>query len=82
MESKETKQIFALVVKEEATASIEVPEKIKSILEEFKEAVHDELPEGLPPMRNIQHHGAYILHGFEDPFCNPCSKCTCHNIST
>jgi len=67
VESKETKQRFALVVKEVAP-SIEVPEKMKPMLKEFKRIIHAELPEGLSPMRDIQHHGAFILHGFEDPF--------------
>jgi len=35
MESKETKKIFALVVKEEVAPSIEIPEKMKPTLEEF-----------------------------------------------
>ena len=34
----------------------EVPEKMKFMLEEFKRVVHDELSEGLQPMRDIQHH--------------------------
>ena len=53
MESKETKQRVALVVKEEIPPLIEVPEKMKSMLEEFKRVVHDELSEGLPCMRDI-----------------------------
>jgi len=53
VESKETEQRFAWVIKEEVAPSIEVSEKIKPMLEEFKEVVHDELPEGLPPMKDI-----------------------------
>ena len=68
MELKETKQNFILVVEEEVAPSIEVFEKMKSMLEEFKRVVHDKLPEKLPSMRDIQYHGASILHDFEDPF--------------
>jgi len=35
VESKETKQRFALVFKEEVGPAIEVPEKMKPMLEEF-----------------------------------------------
>jgi len=56
VKSKETKQRFALVVKKEVAPSIEVFEKMKPLLEELKRVVHDELSEGLPPMRDIQHH--------------------------
>jgi len=56
VKSKETKQRFALVVKEEIGPEIKVPEKMKLMLEEFQRIVHDELPDELPPMRNIQHH--------------------------
>jgi len=52
VEPNETKPRFALLVKEVAS-SIEVPEKMKPGLEEFKRVVHDELLEGLPPMRDI-----------------------------
>ena len=45
-----------MVVKEEVNPSIEVPEKMKLMLEEFKRVVHNELLEGLSPMRDIQHH--------------------------
>ena len=51
-----TKQRLALVIKEKVAPPIEVPEKMKLVLEEFKRVVHGELSEGLPPMRDIQHH--------------------------
>ena len=54
VESKETKQRFALVVKE-VNPVIEVPENMKPILEEFQRIVHDELSDELLPMRDIQH---------------------------
>jgi len=44
------------VVKEEVTPPTQIPEKMKPSLEEFKGVVHNKLPEGLPPMINIQHH--------------------------
>ena len=44
------------MVKEEVAPSTEVPEKMKLMLEKFKRVVHDELPEGLPHIRDIQHH--------------------------
>ncbi|XP_020245240.1 uncharacterized protein LOC109823377 [Asparagus officinalis] len=59
-ESKELKQRFALVVKEEVNTILEVPKKMKSLLTEFEVLVPEELPEGLPPMRDIQHHINFI----------------------
>ena len=61
MESKETKQRFALVVKKEVTQSAEISEKIRPLLKEFKGVVNDELSKGLAPMRGIQHHIDLIL---------------------
>jgi len=61
VESKETKQQFTLVVKEEIGPAIEVPEKIKLMLEKLRRIVHDELPNELPPMSDIQHHIDLIL---------------------
>ena len=51
MESKETKQQFALAVKEKIGPAIEVPEKMKPTLEEFQRIVCDELSDKLSPMR-------------------------------
>jgi len=44
------------MVKEEVAPSIEVSEKVKPMLEGFKRVVHDELPERLPSIKDIQHH--------------------------
>ena len=55
----ETKEVHALVVKnvlkvgEEVVE--EVPNVVKEVLEEFKEVIPDDLLEGLPPLRDIQH---------------------------
>jgi len=56
VESKETKQGFALVIKEEVSPLAEISEKMKPLLEEFKGVVHDELLKRLPSMRSIKHH--------------------------
>ena len=68
VDSKETKQGLTLLVKEEVTPHAEIHEKMKPLLREFKEIVHDKLLEELLSMRDIQHHGTSILHSFEDPF--------------
>ena len=68
MESKETQQKFALVVKKEVAPSLEVSKKMKPILEEFKKKFHVELPEELPPMREIQHYDTSIIRCFENLF--------------
>ena len=56
VESKDTKKKFALIVKEEINSTIDVPGKMKPMLEEFQRIVHDKLLDELPPMRDIQHH--------------------------
>ena len=53
---KGNKAKISLVVKEEVTPPAEILEKMRLLLEEFKGVVNDELPKGLPPMRDIQHH--------------------------
>ena len=44
------------------------------LLEEFKDLVPDEIPLGLPPMRNIQHHIDPVLGS---PLPNICKECIC-----
>ena len=56
VDSKETKQGFALLVKEEVNPPTEIDEKMKLLFGEFKEAVGGKLLKGFPPMRDIQHH--------------------------
>ena len=53
MESKKTKQGFDLLVKK-VTPPAEIHQKVEQSLEVSKGVIHDELPEGLPPMKNIQ----------------------------
>ena len=53
---KRDKAKIFLVVKQEVTPLAKIPEKMRPLLEEFKAVVYDEFPEGLPPMRDIQHH--------------------------
>ncbi|GJY62511.1 putative nucleotidyltransferase, ribonuclease H [Tanacetum coccineum] len=47
--------VFVLIGKEVAKDS-EIPEAMIPLLEEFLDVFPDELPDGLPPLRDIQHH--------------------------
>ncbi|GKA00780.1 putative nucleotidyltransferase, ribonuclease H [Tanacetum coccineum] len=47
--------VFVLIGKEVAKDS-EIPEAMIPLLEEFSDVFPDELPDGLPPLRDIQHH--------------------------
>ena len=48
--------VFALVVKEIALDNFEEPRKeVRSVLQEFQDVFPKELPNQLPPMRDIQH---------------------------
>lgn len=56
-EVKESGEIWTLVMKgEEIAASLEVPPQVQYFLTEFPNFTPSKLPEGLPPMRTIQHH--------------------------
>ena len=46
---------------EEKKKSIEYPMEVKEILKEFWSILPEDLPEGLLPMRDIQHHIDLIL---------------------
>ncbi|KAK9122591.1 hypothetical protein Sjap_012193 [Stephania japonica] len=58
---KESQVVHALVLRQilvgnEKESVSEIPGQVQPLLEEFVEIVTDELPDGLPPMRYIQHH--------------------------
>ena len=54
LEVKETDTVYVLVGKE-TTADLEVPKAAAPLISEFADVFPDELPEGLPPLRDIQH---------------------------
>ncbi|XP_031286963.1 uncharacterized protein LOC116145647 [Pistacia vera] len=63
---KASRVMHALIVKQVLTAEEELkkeeyPEVIRPLLEEFSEVIPEDLPDGLPPMRDIQHHIDLIL---------------------
>ena len=60
-EVKETRQIHVLIMKHAIETEVELqveeqPEAVKPLLKEFSELMPEEIPDGLPPMCDIQHH--------------------------
>ncbi|PKI64740.1 hypothetical protein CRG98_014872, partial [Punica granatum] len=54
-------EAYALVLLEENEERGDIPPVMKSLLEEFRDIVPDEIPLGLPPMQDIQHHIDLVL---------------------
>ena len=53
MESKETKQNLALVIKEEVSPTVKIFKEIDQSLKESKGVMHDKILKILQPMRDI-----------------------------
>ena len=45
----------------EEKKTVEHPAEVKEILEEFSSIMQKDLPKGLPPIRDVQHHIDLIL---------------------
>jgi hypothetical protein len=55
-EIKEALEILALVPEEITSSTTQViPKSMRVTLKEFRDIIPNEMPEGLPPMRDIQH---------------------------
>ncbi|KAG5230103.1 hypothetical protein IMY05_015G0066000 [Salix suchowensis] len=66
LEVKEADTVFVLLGKE-TQADIEVPSEAAPLISEFADVFPEDLPQGLPPLRDIQHHidlepGAMLPH--------------------
>ncbi|XP_024027727.1 uncharacterized protein LOC112093469 [Morus notabilis] len=59
--SKGNTPAILLVVKTNDLVYSEIPELIRPLLEEFSNIVPEEIPDGMPPMKNIQHRMNLVL---------------------
>jgi hypothetical protein len=55
-EKKETRLCYALIVQKGTMEDMPIPTDVAKLLEEYVDVIHNELPNGLPPKRDIQHH--------------------------
>ena len=51
---KETGFCYALIVQKGVKENIPIPTKVAKLLEEYVDFIPNELPDGLPPNRDIQ----------------------------
>ena len=47
---------YALVVQKGKKEDLTIPPEAATVLEEYSDVILEELPNGLPPKRDIQHH--------------------------
>ncbi|XP_010245764.1 PREDICTED: uncharacterized protein LOC104589222 [Nelumbo nucifera] len=63
-ECKDTHEVHLLVIKGESMSEPlgenKIPVEVQGLLDEFHDVVPDELPNELPPMRDIQHHIDFV----------------------
>nr|GEY34704.1 hypothetical protein [Tanacetum cinerariifolium] len=60
-EVRDVKKCYALVTFEENKVTPEHPSIVQHLLNEFADVIPEEMPPGLPPMRDIQHGIDFIL---------------------
>jgi len=48
--------VKALMVEGEVEASVTVPDRLKPLIDQFRDITSEELPNNLPPLRDVQHH--------------------------
>ena len=66
-EMKETRFYYALIVQKGSEEDILIPTEVAKVLEEYIDVISNELLDGIPPKRDIQHRidlilGSYLLN--------------------